>query len=930
MRQFLTLSILLLVCPMLANSIVSGTVTESSQDAPLKGALVKIAELNRETSTDDQGCFEFKSVPAGEYKITAAYLGYQFEKIDISVIEGQPTEATIEVRNTVEEMVIYGQASSSASALNQQRAADYLSSVVSSDQFGQLPDANLSEALQRVPGVFLERDQGEGRFVGIRGIDPGLNGASINGANLPAPENNTRAVALDVIPSELLETLTVKKSFTPDMDPEGLGGSIDVKSFSAFDTKGQSFRLKSEVSNNQLEDTTSPKLSARYSNRFDFANGTDNLGVAFSASWADRSFGTDNMETDGGWFPNLETEDGDVFTGAEEIEKRNYQVTRERTGYALNVDLHNEDGSKYYVRTLASSYGDQEFRNRIEYKLDKGDAIAGTDSSATWDDANVERSLKDRFEVQDILSVTAGLERDLGEWELDFSVGVAHASEEEPGRIDTTFKAKGLQIGYAGIGPHPELFAEPAIDDPSAFELDEITVEDNLTEDKQNSIKFDVKREFSFDQSEASLQFGAKLRRREKDNDLTVAVYDGFPNDPLMSMFTGDPVSFDLGDFGLSLNPETIETYLRTTSGLELNSDDTLISSIAGDYEMSEDINAFYLMSKYKRGALRLVYGARFESTSFTATGQRIVIDGVSNSGDPTPVAFTASQSYRSLLPSINLKYSFSEALVLRAAYFESIARPSFGHLSPGGEAEFEAADGTNEFKAEIGNPALEALSAANFDLSLEYYDEGIGLLAAGVFHKSIDDFVVLAEISNSISLTPLVGNVRVDDAEVIAPINGQSATLTGVELTFTRKLSGLPSPWNGLLFSSNITLTDSEAHLSLRDEPISMPRQADRVYNIGLGYETHNLAMRLAVTSKSERLLALEDPEDATFDIYQDAHTQVDFSLKYFANDQWLLYLDGNNLTDEPYYAYFGEKHYNRQYERYGPSYALGLQYRL
>ena len=95
------------------------------------------------------------------------------------------------------------------------------------------------------------------------------------------------------------------------------------------------------------------------------------------------------------------------------------------------------------------------------------------------------------------------------------------------------------------------------------------------------------------------------------------------------------------------------------------------------------------------------------------------------------------------------------------------------------------------------------------------------------------------------------------------------------------------------------------------------------------MGYESEHFSARIAGTYKSEALLGLEDPEDEAFDVYQDAHFQVDLSMKYHINDSWLVYFDANNLTDEPFYSFFDSSRFNGQYEEYGRTYALGVQYR-
>ena len=914
-----------------ADGQISGEVSSKDTGRSMAGAIVSIDELSLETTVDSDGEFSFDDVPSGKYELKVKYLGFETFTQEISIEDDETTSLTVELSDTIESMVVYGQASSTAAALNQQRAADIVSSVLSSDDFGQLPDANLSEALQRMPGVFLERDQGEGRFVGIRGIDPGLNATSINGVTLSAPESETRAVALDVIPSELLETLIVKKTFTPDMEPEGVGGSIEVKSFSAFDRKGRSFRFKSELNHNQLEGTASPKLSARFSNRMSILDGIDNFGVAASVSWYDRDFGSENVETDGGWFADLETEDGNEFKGAEEIEQRNYEINRTRVGAALNLDYRPTEDSEYYLRLLFSKFDDQEFRNRTEYKFDKGDAIVGTDTSAYWEDANLERSLKDRFETQQILSLVAGGEHKVLDWDVAYSLGLSQSGEDEPGRIDTTFKLKNVDLGYDSIGNVPDLIAGPEVNDPEEFELDEIVTEDNTTSDDQFSAQTDWERSFDFANSKMTLKVGGKLRRREKDNDLEIAIYSGFPSDPTMTEFVQSGISYALGNFGPALDAGKIVDYINNNKHqFELDDEDTSISSSVGDYLMQEDVNAFYVMSKYSREQLRVVYGVRLEWTSFTASGQSVIFDAVVGDGDPVFNGVDGEVDYSNLLPSVNVKYAYSDNLILRGAYYQTIARPSFGDLSPGGEIEFEEDDGETEFKAELGNPSLDPLRASNFDVSLEYYDIGIGLLAGGFFHKRISDFFVYADVADITDLSQFVGIATVDDAELISPINGDSATITGIELTWTKKFNELPAPWNGLLLASNLTISDSEATLALRDSAIPMPNQSVTVFNLSLGYETNKLSFRIAVTSKSEALVALEDFEDSEFDVYQSAHTQFDFSVKYYPAERWLIYLDGNNLTEEPMYRYFKGSDYNAQYEEYGKTFAFGWQYRL
>jgi TonB-dependent receptor len=910
-----------------ADGRVEGRVDREGGRSWLTGAVVRLVELDRETSTGDDGRFTFGRVPAGSYTLDVSYLGLASVSQKVNVQDDVITRADATLA-AIEEIVVYGQASSTASALNQQRVADQITSIVTSDDFGQLPDANLSEALQRVPGVFLLRDQGEGRFVGIRGIDPNLNVTQINGVVVPSPERDTRAVALDVVPSELLETLSVTRTFTPDMDPNGIGGSINVESLSAFDRNGMHLQVKAEGSYNELEEKLSPKTSLVWSNTFGLA-GDDNFGIAFAASWFDRELGSDNIETDGGWPDDLETVAGREFKGAEEIEHRDYVINRERLGAALNLDWRPTDTQTVYLRTLFSEFSDQEYRTRDEYKFDDGEAQHVDDEFVIWNGATMDREMKDRYEEQKILSVVAGGSTLLDDWTIDYDYGYSQSEEREPDRIDSVFVIEDLSMGYTKIGAKPDLFVDGSVRNARNFVLDEVTTEDNFTEDTAHSLRLDVSREFDWNEFETQIRFGVKLQRREKTDDLDLVVFDGFPGDPTLFAFQAGEPDHGFANFSTGVDAGAVRRFIEgNRAALDIDDDDTLIASLGGDYEMNEDVNAAYLMSRMELGDIRVVYGVRYEQTDFDAEGFRLTTDDIGGSGDPEPALVTFSNDYDQILPSINLRYSPDDALVVRGAWSMTFARPSFGELRPGGEIVFEEDDGDNVLEAEVGNPELDPLEASNFDLVVEYYDEDIGLLSAGVFYKSIKNFIAIADVADVIDLSTFVGNAVVHDAEVIMPINGDDAELFGVELAWVKKFSSLPAPLNGLLVSANATLTDSEAELPGRDGNIPLPRQSDHVVNLALGYEAERFSARVAATWKSEALLGIDELDDPAFDIYQDNHVQVDLSVKLDLTDALQVYFDANNLTNEPFYAFYSTRRYNAVYERYGRSFALGIRY--
>jgi hypothetical protein len=249
----LTLAAMLLT-PIAVAQTVTGEVTDAGNTGVFQGAEVTITELQRSTTTDDRGQFRFSNVPAGTYTLVVSYVGAGKKTLPITVSGDGLAIGGITIGSSgaaTEEVIVYGQAAALASALNQERSADNLVSALDSDAMGQFPDQNVAESLKRLSGVTVENDQGEGRYVVIRGMDPDLNSTSINGLRAASPEPR-RALQLDVIPSDMLDGLEINKTLTADMDGDAIGGAINVKTLSAFSRKGAYIKARAENAYNSI------------------------------------------------------------------------------------------------------------------------------------------------------------------------------------------------------------------------------------------------------------------------------------------------------------------------------------------------------------------------------------------------------------------------------------------------------------------------------------------------------------------------------------------------------------------------------------------------------------------------------------------------------------------------------------------------------
>ncbi|KZX02002.1 TonB-dependent receptor [Pseudoalteromonas luteoviolacea] len=898
-----------------ANTL-QGKIGDTQNKALFEGAQVTIVELNKHVSSNRDGSFVFTKIPAGNYTLKVNYIGAQPSEQMVVIRENQTTQVTVQlkpVQSEVDNIIVVGQRAGQAGAFNRQKNADGIMSIVSADSIGQLPDQNAAEALQRLPGMFIQRDQGEGRFVGIRGIDPGLNNVSINGANVPSPEAGIRSVAMDVIPSEIIQSLEVSKTVTPDMDASAIGGSINVKSLSAFDRQGQSYSFTAQGSHNEQVDKISPKLSASFSDTFDISSQTQ-LGIATAVSWFEREFGSHNMETDGGWMAleqaSADTAEDVSFFGAQEIEQRHYQVTRERLGAALNLDLHQGGLNKYYLRTLYSEFSDDEFRLRNEYKYDKGKYLSkqSTDTAAYFTDAEMDRDTKDRYEEQSILSVVAGGEHVLQSWFVEYNLGYSKSDEVEPNRLDVDFVAEELSLGYASLGSTPTLSRSNAAHDLTNFAMDEIVWENNLSEDEATSFKLDVSKDFVLQGLNAQVKLGLKYNDREKLNLVKTVVYDKGFDGITANRFASDEPSFELGQFGPSLSRQGIRDFFNANSAsLHVNELESDIESKGKSYASQETVIALYSMFSIDVGNLNIITGVRFEDTDYETSGSRVEL--IKNDiEDRETVAITpwqVSKRYDHLLPNLTLRYAHSDSLITRFAYTQTIARPSFGDAAAFQllESETSVKDDvvTVERKGEVGNPDLNPYESANIDLSIEYYPGKIGIISAGVFHKNIDNFIAKQQVQENGSWDGF--------EEVIQSVNGGETELSGVELAYSKNFD------SGFMFSANGTFIDADDNL---------PNQSDTVANIMFGYENSTVSTRLSTSFKSKAYIMTEN--DAR--VYQDTHNQVDLSIKYHFNEQTQFYFNAINLTDEPFYVYHGEKRYNYQYESYGRSFELGMTF--
>ena len=339
--------------------VLSGTVTEKSGSRTLPGAILRLDKFNRYTISDKNGYFEFLDVPAGSYEIETSYLGYKMNYTQATVTADGNTSVSIVMEEdavSVGAVVVMGDMlRGQAKAFNQQRTNRNITNVISADQVGRFPDSNIGDALKRVPGITMQNDQGEARNIIVRGLASELNSVTLNGNRIPSAEGDNRKVQMDLIPSDMIQTIQVNKTLTPDMDGDAIGGSVDLVTRAA--SGGQRISLTALGGYNPIRNGATGSGSFVYSNRF----AKEKVGIVLSASYMNKDYGSDNIEA-------VWAEDDYRNVYVEEMDIRKYDVQRIRRSASLNLDWKINANNTIAADVMYNWRDDRENRYRTTFQ----------------------------------------------------------------------------------------------------------------------------------------------------------------------------------------------------------------------------------------------------------------------------------------------------------------------------------------------------------------------------------------------------------------------------------------------------------------------------------------------------------------------------------------------------------------------------------
>ncbi|MDM8159900.1 TonB-dependent receptor [Labilibaculum sp. K2S] len=889
---------------------ITGRVIDSD-DYPLPGATLVLKETNQGVASDNNGVYRINNITPGEYTLKISYIGY--ESVEKKIVFEESTTLTenftLSEGVALQEVVVQGLLKEQSRALNQQKSNVNITNIVSSDQVGQFPDNNIGDALKRIPGINVEYDQGEARFGHIRGTASEYNSVTINGDRIPSAEAGIRSVQLDLVPSDMIQTVEVNKVITPDMEADAIGGSVNL--ITRSNPFKQQISARVGTGYNFLSDDPQLILSALYGNRF--KTGTQsNLGMVFSASYQDNQLGSDNIEAE--W----EKDDrGAIYTSDFQI--RTYYVQRIRQSYSSSFDYNFNPNHKIEFKAIYNHRKDWENRFRLQYKdIEQKDGNWITEvRRQTKGGTNKNRRLED----QQTMNFALNGEHHLGTIEIDWKGSYSKASEDRPNERYITLRAKKVAITPNFTNTEKPMFSvnDPQLADLSSeFGLKELTEQFQYTEDIDKNLKIDIKFPILSGKNKNIIQTGFRLKSKEKNrnnsfNDIEPNDENSFVNNALNNQYDASKSDFMAGDY--SAGHFVSKQFLGGLNFDNQYSQTRNIEEEAGNFEAKEDVYAGYVRLDQDFGKkLKMIFGLRAEQTKLKYSGRILEIPEV---GDPT-ISTTAKEKndYTNILPSVIAKLSLSENTKLKLAWTNSISRPKYYDLVPHSKIKLE----DNEI--EIGNPKLDPTNSMNFDVMAEHYYSNVGLLSGGFFYKSLSD------ISNTIERRDFSYSGKTWD-KFYQPINVGDADLYGFEFAFQRQLDFLPGFLSDMGFYANYTYTHSKmknVNISGREnENLSIVGTPENNVNLSLFYEGKKLNVRLSLQYADDFID--EWGESAFYDSYYDKVTHMDVSAGYNINSNFSIFASVNNILNEPLRYYQGDKSHTKQAEYYGAKANIGLK---
>ncbi len=882
---------------------ITGKVIEAESKTPLPGANLLLVGTNRGTVTDVDGRFSIQRVAPGAYSLKVTFIGYEDTTKEINITEKQTTTVNFGLLASIlegERMEVIGELTrGQAKALQKQRTSQNIVQVVSEEFFGRFPDRNAAETVRRLPAISISRDQGEGEFVMIRGMNQEYNSLTLNGIRIPAPDadDGIRSVGLDLINNRLLGEVEVIKATTSEMDGDAIGGVVNF-GLRRAPAEGTAVIGVSGGYNDQVSDFTKygrdiQDYYALLGKRF-FNN---KLGLLLDAAYYKTSRHSKLRQLD---FLNAEGVYDETIISQH---TNDYDVKRQRYGLNLGTDYQFNQSHRIYLTFNQNTYLDDEIRREVEY------IIASKQET---------RETRNRREDQRLNLAMFGGEHNLGLLQVNYKAARIKSSEEMPGRTYLRYQRKNPFTDYSN-NDIAEFDGTTTFSGLDPLKLNRIRYDLIMKEDEDLSGQINFEYPFAFSSNElSSFKFGAKVLNKDVSLD-----FHRFQQSKFAVAQTTDDGTFGFEDVRYD-DPELEEILTAPTES---------IASSYDSYDASENITSYYGMAELNlTPKFTSIFGVRYEDTktdfkqpypnSESVTG-RSILEG--------------SGGYANVLPSVHLLYRFNDKNNLKMAYSTGLARPRYQDLVPRMVISEPPNSNTAISDVSYGNPDLEPRTAYNFDLMYDRFTTNLGVFSLGLFYKNFKAWHTTATWYEEHDFVNSSGDLEPDGINetylASKPIMGDgTARYYGFEVNAQQRLQPLSPFLKWFAVNANYTFTKSEGEVDGRK--ITMTRSPKHIANLSLIYDNSNLGLSVVAAANYRDALLTGVGENKYMDTYFDHEFFVDFSIVQKLTGKILLIgqLNGLGITDEHETLGDPGADYARtqQWEKYGLYGTVGLQYTI
>jgi TonB-dependent receptor len=953
---------------------VAGHVADSSH-AALAASLRVIGPGGHGAYADANGDYTIPGLAAGTYRVEVRFPGFQTDTFGVSVIAGQTTRHNVVMRASglrlaKVQVTATGVAETQAYALQEQKTADNLIDVISGDEIRSLPNYNAAEAAARLPGVASEHDEGEGKYVEIRGTPPDFQHVTIDGADVPGTlATDVRAVKLDDVPADLLGSVEVSKTLTADQDASAIGGSVNLVSKipegAPHGYFSGTYGYQEQESNNdgQGSVTYGGRVGQHQQLGFLLNGSLDRIDRTLND--VEPSFEAVAPNPAGGPLSTYAVPYGPGYSHyyPSSWSEREYNYYRSRYGLGGDLDYRFSPTASISFKGLWSEFADQ--ANRWETDVSGSGNANGGDTVINGQrvvpNGSVSNTVSNRGPTEHTWGFVTQAKNIVGPMHMSYAINYAgsEATTHDHLEDDYNWTQPNFNYGYNG-SPQTPAYIVPssvrsAIANSNNYTLADIQTDNELNSGLDIGAKIDALIPYSIGTLPASFKFGLKYRDEHKgylDLQPQYNYNSGQPPLFMSSLLSSYSVSDYYGHICgncYTLAPFASipagEAYLHANeSKFSIQSNE--LSDNLSDFAGTEQVAAAYGMQTLDVAQMHFNLGLRLENTTVGYVGHVTT----SPSDDSATAVVHGAKTYLDFFPSLQLRYALDENTNLRAALTRGIARPDYDQLPPFFNG-VGALPGSQQSPISEGNPALKPEYAWNYDLLGEHFFPSVGVISGGFFYKDIHNFI----FTRTMPYTGTNPNFQPQNGlpfYVSQYQNGQNAELWGVEADYSQHLTFLPGALQGIGYDVNWTHVESRAVVPMymgdcyttpsSNTPICpytapyrhapLDRTIPTLLNVALLYDWSTVSARVAgqytaATINSYGLDGSSNPESS--DNYFYPHWQIDAELTWRVYGNTALTFAGQNINNE-YFGFFTGTPGNRtnnQRETYGSVWLVGVR---